>query len=152
MASTMIEEAVLSRQSIEDAFVALERLAAVGSLVLLRGLRSAAYSATVSTDPDQILSEAMAERDGTAIEASRSQGSRKLDPRAIARLESAREEHHADWLIATEGTLASARVCQGLRVICLGPGDDQFDPTRPDYRARSLLDAARFIETSAAFA
>jgi len=53
--------------------------------------------------------------------------------------------------IGDKATLASARACKGLRVICIGPGDEQPEPTRPDHRAHSLLDAARFIETSAAF-
>ena len=33
-----------------------------------------------------------------------------------------------------------------MRIICLGPAGNQPDPIRPDHRAHSLLDAARFIE------
>jgi len=109
-------------------------------------------SVLVSTDSDQLLRDARAALERIAVDTDHAGDSRKLDGRAVARLEAAQAEHHAEWLIATEWTLASARACKGLRVICVGPGDDELDPTRPDHRAHSLLDAARFIETSAAFA
>jgi hypothetical protein len=151
MPATLIEVAVLSLGSIEDRRGAIERLAAVGPIVFLRGLRSARYSVIASTsDPaaSGLVADVMA---GAPDEVPDDPGY-KPDPRAIARLESARAEHDAQWLIASEGSVASARACPGLRIICLGPAGDQLDPTRPDHYAHSLLDAARFIEAAAAFA
>ena len=79
-------------------------------------------------------------------------GGRNLDRAAVAQLQEIRAAHDAGWLIAAETTLATARACPGLRVICIGPAADHQEPTRPDHRAHSLLDAARFIETSETFA
>jgi len=154
MPATIVELAVLALDSRQDARVAIERLAAIGPVILLSGLRSANYAAVISDASTASLIETWAgdERDPAVVGEPRGGPGRKPDQRAIARLEILRADHGADWLIATDESLASARACKGLRVICLGPGNDQLDPTRPDHRAHSLLEAARFIETTAAFA
>ena len=151
MPGTLIEVAVLGLDPAEDRRIAIERLAATGPIIFLRGLRADQYSVIASTsDPiaSGLVAEVMA---GEPDEVPRDAGS-KADPRATARLESVRAEYGADWLIATDASVASARACPGLRIICLGPAGDQPDPTRPDHRAHSLLEAARLIETAAAFA
>lgn len=154
MPATIVELAVLALDSRQDARVAIERLAAIGPVILLSGLRSANYAAVISDASTGSLIETWAGDEGDPAVAGGLRGSpgRKPDQRAIARLEVLRADHGADWLIATDESLASARACKGLRVICLGPGNDQLGPTRPDHRAHSLLEAARFIETTAAFA
>ena len=154
MPATIVELAVLALDSRQDAQVAIERLAAMGPVILVSGLRSADYAAVVSDSSTRSLIESWAgdEPDRAVASEPRSGATRQLDERAIARLEALRAEHGADWLIAADETLAAARACRGLRVICLGPGDDRLEPTRPDHRAHSLLDAARFIEMTAAFA
>jgi len=152
MPATAIEVPVLSLGSIEDSRVAIERLAAIGPVVFLRGLRSERYSATASGADTALAQLADLHRAGEIPEEVLPDAGHRADPRAIARLESVRAEHGADWLIATEGTVASARACPGLRIICVGPALDQLDPTRPDHRTHSLLDAARIIEAAAAFA
>jgi hypothetical protein len=154
MPATIVELAVLALDSRQDAQVAIERLAAMGPVILLSGLRSADYAAVVSDASTRSLIESWPgdELDPAAASESHSGTTRRPDERAIARLETLRAEHGADWLIATDETLATARACKGLRVICLGPGAAQVEPTRPDHRAHSLLDAARFIEMTAAFA
>ncbi len=152
MSGTMIEVAALRLEPLTDARLAIGRLAAIGPVVLLRGLRADGYSATVSTDAEETLGGPWNDLVASGPEASRSEDNGRPDPRAVARLEAARSADGADWLIATEAILPSARACRGLRVICLGPGDDQLGPTRPDHRAHSLLDATRIIETAAAFA
>lgn len=153
MPGTMIELAVLRRDSRQDAQAVVERLAAIGPVVLLDGLHLDAYQAVVAGASGVFLPDRQAGDDHPAAAPAGDQpgSSHRADPRTVARLEAVRSEHGVDWLIATEATLASARACKGLRVICIGPGDEQPDPTRPDHRAHSLLDAARFIETSAAF-
>jgi hypothetical protein len=151
MPGTLVEVAVLSLDSIEDGRVAIERLAALGPIIFLRGLRTERYSIIAPT-PDPAGSGKVAEAMAAGRDEDPADDGHKPDPRAIARLESARAEYGAQWLIATEGSVASARACPGLRIICVGPAADQQDPTRPDHRAHSLLDAARFIETATAFA
>lgn len=151
MPATLVEVAVLRRNSIEDSRVAIERLAAVGPIVFLRGLRSEHYSVIAPT-ADPAASGLVAEVMAAGQDEVSTDDGHKPDPRAISRLESVRSEYGAQWLIATEGSVASARACPGLRIICLGPAGDQLDPTRPDHRAHSLLDAIRFIETAVAFA
>jgi len=153
MPGTMIELAVLGRDSRQDARALVERLAAIGPVVVLDGLHSAAYQAVLLSGSGELLPQTRVADDPLLAGPAEDQpgGSRRADPRTVARLEAVRSEHGVDWLIATEATLASARACKGLRVICIGPGDEQPEPTRPDHRAHSLLDAARFIETSAAF-
>lgn len=153
MPGTMIELAVLGRDSRQDARAVVERLAAIGPVVLLDGLHSAVYQSVVASVSGELLPETRVGDDHPPTDPAEDSpgGKRRADPRTVARLEAVRSEHGVDWLIATEPTLASARACKGLRVICIGPGDEQPDPTRPDHRAHSLLDAARFIETSAAF-
>jgi hypothetical protein len=151
MSGTLIEVAVLGMDPAEDRRTAIERLAAVGPIVFLRGLRADHYSVIASTtDPiaSGLVAEVMA---GEADEVAEDAGAR-ADPRATARLESIRAEYGAEWLIAIDASVASARACPGLRIICLGPAGNQPDPTRPDHRAHSLLEAARLIEAAAAFA
>src|SRR5579862_3643034 len=150
MPATAIEVSILRRESTADSALALERLAAIGPIVFLRGLRSDDYAVTASTSSPDLGRLAAALAAGEDREPAG--GGRKADPRAVARLEALRAEYGADWLIASEGSVASARACPGWRIICLGPATDQFDPTRPDHRAHSLLEAARLIEAAAAFA
>jgi hypothetical protein len=154
MAATLVELAVLAADSRHDSQVALERLAGVGAVVVLvpssvdqqtiaeaiGGASPATIARWSGITPDRSLG-------GTAY----SGGGRRIDPVAIAQLKELQAEHGAAWLIAAEETLASARACPGLHVVCVGPAPDDADPTRPDHRAHSLLDAARFIETSLAF-
>ncbi len=151
MPATMIEVSVLSLEPVEDGRIALERLAAMGPVLLLRGLRADRYSVVVATGEPAVRQRAFGPSADDLAEIGEN-SSRQPDSRAVARLEAVRAEHDAEWLIATEGSVASARACPGLRIICLGPAGDQQDPTRPDHRAHSLLDAARFIEAAAAFA
>jgi hypothetical protein len=152
MPGTMIELAVLRRDSRQDARALVERLAAIGPVVLLDGLHSGAYSAVIASASGELLPEPWTGHDRSLADLADDQPvGRHADARTVARLEAVRSEHGVDWLIATEATLPSARACKGLRVICIGPGDERPDPTRPDHRAHGLLDAVRFIETSAAF-
>jgi hypothetical protein len=154
MAATLVELSVLAADSRRDSQAALERLAGLGAVVVLVpasvdestvvesiGADSPASTARwAGVTPDRSLG-------GTA----HSGGGRRLDPVAIGQLKELQARHGAAWLIAAEQTLASARACPGLHVVCVGPAPDEADPTRPDHRAHSLLDAARFIETSLAF-
>ena len=143
MSAAMIEFEVLGAAPDDDARAALERLATVGPVILLvgdEGIAGAdAYAAAGNVDLK-------------VTRWSGAGGGRNLDRAAVAQLQEIRAAHDAGWLIAAETTLATARACPGLRVICIGPAADHQDPTRPDHRAHSLLDAARFIETSETFA
>jgi hypothetical protein len=155
MSAAMIELEVLAAAPDDDVRAAIERLGGLGPVILLvpedgtgpvtryasdgtLKVTTAAWPGTRAGGPD-------ATRRGSG-------GGRGVDRAAVARLEEIRVEHDAGWLIATEATLATARACHGLRVICVGPADDDQNPTRPDHRAHSLLDAARYIDTSEAFA
>jgi hypothetical protein len=143
MSAAMIEFEVLGAAPDDDARAALERLATVGPVILLVGAEGItgadAYAAAGNVDV-------------IVTSWSGARGGRNLDRAAVAQLQEIRAAHDAGWLIAAETTLATARACPGLRVICIGPAADHQDPTRPDHRAHSLLDAARFIETSETFA
>jgi hypothetical protein len=143
MSAAMIEFEVLGAVPDDDARAALERLATVGPVILLVGDEGIAeadeYAAAGNVDLK-------------VTRWSGAGGGRNLDRAAVAQLQEIRAAHGAGWLIAAETTLATARACPGLRVICIGPAADHQDPTRPDHRAHSLLDAARFIETSETFA
>jgi hypothetical protein len=143
MSAAMIEFEVLCAAPDDDARAALERLATVGPVILLVGEKGTtgadAYAAAGNVDLK-------------VTSWSGAGGGRNLDRAAVAQLQEIRVAHDAGWLIAAETTLATARACPGLRVISIGPAADHQDPTRPDHRAHSLLDAARFIETSETFA
>ena len=143
MSAAMIEFEVLGAAPDDDARAALERLATVGPVILLvgdEGIAGAdAYAAAGNVDLK-------------VTRWSGAGGGRNLDRAAVAQLQEIRVAHDAGWLIAAETTLATARACPGLRVICIGPAANHHDPTRPDHQAHSLLDAARFIETSETFA
>lgn len=151
MSAVMIEFEVLAVVPEDDARAAIERLATLGPVILLvgeKGIAAArAYAAAGNVD--------LKVTSWSGAGASRPSGSgsrRNLDRAAVAQLQAIRAAHDARWLIAAETTLATARACPGLRVICIGPAADHHDPTHPDHRAHSLLDAARFIETSETFA
>jgi len=160
MAATMVELAALDADSGDEARAVVERLTQLGPVILLvdpgfpgRG-RTAAGPGTIRADDlgPGVIPVPWTEVDPDASTGPpRSVGGRRLDPAAVARLTAIRAEHDADWLIATEATLASARACPGLHVVCIGPADDEVEPTRPDYRAHGLLDAVRFIETATVF-
>lgn len=154
MSAAMIELEVLAAASDDDARAAIERLGSLGPVILLVPENSTEPAQGYATDRRLNLTPAAWTGAGNGRQATTTRGSgrRRLDRTAAARLDEIRVEHGAGWLIATEATLATARACPGLRVICVGPADDGQDPTRPDHRAHSLLDAARFIETSEAFA
>lgn len=143
MSAVLIEFEVLAVVSEDDARAAIERLAMVGPVILLVGEKGTAgadaYAAAGNVDLK-------------VTSWSGAGGGRNLDRAAVAQLQEIRAAHDAGWLIAAETTLATARACPGLRVICIGPAADHQDPTRPDHRTHSLLDAARFIETSETFA
>jgi hypothetical protein len=154
MTATLVELAVLAADSRRDSQAALERLAGIGAVVVLVPSGVDEPTATESIGGDSRASIAR----WTGVTPDRSMGGsaysgggRRIDPVAIAQLKELQAEHGAAWLIAAEETLASARACPGLHVVCVGPAPDDSDPTRPDHRAHSLLDAARFIETSLAF-
>lgn len=151
MRGTLVEVAVLGLDPAEDRRIAIERLAAIGPIVFVRGLRADDYAVIAST-PDPAASGLVAEVLAGEMDAGPQDAGSKPDPRATARLEALRAEYAAEWLIATDASVAAARACPGLRIICLGPAGTQPDPTRPDHRAHSLLDAARYIEAAAAFA
>ena len=155
MTATLIELAALAADSGDDARAVVERLAQLGPVILLvdRTARVPAGGLARPEDlgPGVVTVDWIGVDPDASTGAPRSVGGRRLDSAAIARLEALRAEHQADWLIATEATLASARACPGLHIVCVGPADDQVEPTRPDYRAHGLLDAARFIETAVAF-
>jgi hypothetical protein len=155
MSAAMIEFEVLAAAPDDDARAAIERLATLGQVILLVGEKGTtgadAYAAAGNVDLTVTSwSGAGGSRPHGAGPGSRD--ARNLDRAAVAQLQEIRAAHHAGWLIAAETTLATARACPGLRVICIGPAADHQDPTRPDHRAHSLLDAARFIETSETFA
>lgn len=143
MSAVMIEFEVLAVVPEDDARAAIERLATLGPVILLVGEKGTtgadAYAAAGNVDLK-------------VTSWSGAGGGRNLDRAAVAQLQEIRAAHDAGWLIAAETTLATARACPGLRVVCIGPAADHQDPTRPDHRAHSLLDAARFIETSETFA
>ncbi len=158
MTAILVELSALAADSGDDARAFVERLAEIGQVILLvdRGALArvpAGRGAVRPEDlgPDVVSVDWIGVDPDASTGAPRSVGGRRLNSAAIGRLEALRAEHHADWLIATEATLASARACPGLHVVCVGPADDEVEPTRPDYRAHGLLDAARFIETAAAF-
>jgi hypothetical protein len=155
MSAAMIELEVLEAAPDDDARAAIERLGGLGTVVLL--VPGDWIGSPNRYTADGILKVTAAAWSGTRVGPSdgtrrHSGPGRGLDRTAIARLEEIRVSHAAGWLIAAEATLATARACPGLRVICVGPANDDQNPTRPDHRAHSLLDAARFIETSEAFA
>ena len=156
MSAAMIELEVLAAAPDDDVRAAIERLGGLGPVILLvpedgtrdrspGTPRSGHWKVTTAAWPGTRAGGPDATRRGSG-------GGRGVDRAAVARLEEIRVEHDAGWLIATEATLATARACHGLRVICVGPADDDQNPTRPDHRAHSLLDAARYIDTSEAFA
>ncbi len=152
-AATMVEHAVLAAASQEDVHAALERLGGIGSVVVLVTPADRLEGVPPLSRESGLL---LADWAGISVDRSLggtaySGGGRRLDPAAIARLTELRAEHGANWLLATEATLASARACPGLHVVCVGPAVDDADPTRPDHRAHSLLDAARFIQTALTF-
>jgi len=154
MTATLLELAALAVDSGDEARAFVERLAQLGPVILLvdRTAKVPAGAMRAGDLGPGVTSVDWIGADQDAASGSpRSVGGRRLDSAAIARLAALRAEHQADWLIATEATLASARACPGLHVVCIGPADDEVEPTRPDYRAHGLLDAARFIEMSAAF-
>ncbi|HEY7937897.1 MAG TPA: hypothetical protein VID26_12315 [Candidatus Limnocylindrales bacterium] len=152
--ATLVELAVLAADSRRDSQAAIGRLAGIGPVVILvpAGADDAAVTDSIGpSSPASIAHWAGVTADRSLGGTAYSGGGRRIDPVAIAQLKELQAEHEAGWLIATEGTLASARACPGLHVVCVGPAPDEADPTRPDHRAHSLLDAARFIETSLAF-
>ncbi|MGH2465310.1 MAG: hypothetical protein ACRDGI_07610 [Candidatus Limnocylindrales bacterium] len=154
MAATLVELAVLAADSRRDSQAALERLAGLGAVIVLvpdRTNLATATEAIGASSPASIARWAGVTPDRSLGGSAYSGGGRRIDPVAIAQLKGFQAERGAAWLIATEETLASARACPGLHVVCVGPAPDDADPTRPDHRAHSLLDAARFIETSLAF-
>ncbi len=149
MSAVMIEFEVLAAAPHDDARAAVERMGGLGPVILL----------VAAIDTQGVESYAGDERlNVTPIRWSRTGGDRRpssghvLDQAAATRLAQIQVEHGAGWLIASETTLAVARACPGLRVICVGPAENSHEPTRPDHRAHDLLDAVRFIETAEAFA
>lgn len=146
MPASMIEFEVLATVPADDARAAIERLASLGPVILLVGPDA------VQT-VDRYVPAGLAD---VVVIAWNSAHDRHAggppDPASVARLREIQTEHDAGWLVAVPATLATARACRGLRVVCIGPAGSDQQPTRPDHRAHSLLDAARFIETSDAFA
>lgn len=156
MPATIVELAVLGVDTQPDGRAALERLTAVGTVILLVGPAETARMSSLAAEFRDHPTIVLASWDGVdaaRIESwqPRTGGSRPVDPQAVSRLSELRVEYGADWLIATDATLASARACAGLQIVCIGPAPDAVDPVRPDHQAHSLLDAVRHIEASSTF-
>ena len=147
--AVLIEFEVLAAAPDDEARAAVERVASLGPVILLVSGTDLPATDRYLADPRISVTPAMWLPAGGGRAPGSSRG---VDQAAAARLAQIQADHDAAWLIATEPTLPTARTCHRLRVICVGPAPDSQDPTRPDHRAHSLLDAARFIETSEAFA
>jgi hypothetical protein len=146
MPASMIEFEVLSAVPADDARAAIERLASLGPVILL-------VPEGATHPADGYVAAGLTNVTATAWTGSRDRhAGGGPDRAAVARLQEIQAQHDAGWLVAVEATVATARACRGLRVVCIGPPRNDQEPTRPDHRAHSLLDAARFIETSEAFA
>ena len=89
---------------------------------------------------------------GVGSAGSHQTGRRPDEPSAIGELERIKSQVGATWLIASEATVPIARSVPGWQIVCVGPAPDGPQPTRPDHRAHSLLEAARLIETYETFA
>jgi hypothetical protein len=158
MTATIVEAGVLAAGSRDDGRVALERLALIGPVVLLVGPGDEAGAISLGSTGDPagsqltVVSWAGLSTDRPSGWQQHAGGGRTVDPEAVQLLMALRAAHKADWLVATEASLASGRACPGLRIVCVGPAADDADPTRPDYRAHSLLDAVHHVEAAAAFA
>jgi len=151
--SILVEAGVLASAPSDDVQAAIERLLTLGDVLLL--------VAPGDGDPVPVVVAAthteipMTRWPGVHPEPGldqRRQGGRHVDPRAATRLAEIQAASGATWLIASEDSVASARGCAGLQIVCIGPAPDEQGPTRPDHRAHSLLEAARWIETSETFA
>jgi hypothetical protein len=146
MPASMIELEVLAGVPADDARAAIERLGALGPVILL-------VPEGATDRADRYVPAGVTNVTATPWAGARDRhAGGGLNRTAVARLQEIQAQHDVGWLIAVEATLATARACRGLRVVCIGPPGSDQEPTRPDHRAHSLLDAARFIETSEAFA
>lgn len=160
MAATIVELAALAAGSRLDASAAIERLSALGPVVLLVAAGEADQAAAIATAMTTPLGgdSNVIQVPWTSVDPGRTEGwqprpggGRIVDREVVKQLTTLRLAHGADWLIATDESLASARACPGLLVVCVGPAPDGVDPVRPDHQAHSLLDAVRHIEASSAF-
>ena len=156
MAATIVEFEALAVDAQLEARTAIERLAALGPVILLvepgEATRAAAITSALADSPN-VIQVPWTGVDPGRIEGwqPRAGGGRFVDREVVEQLTALRESHGADWLIGTDESLASARACPGLLVVCVGPAPDSLDPMRPDHQAHSLLDAVRHIEASSAF-
>jgi hypothetical protein len=157
MAATIVELTALEVDSEQDGRAAVERLAALGPVVLLVSHDEDPGRAAIAEHLGNLANVVIAEWTGVGHGRSgggwqpKPGGGRTVDRTAVDQLSELQAAHGANWLIATDRTLASARACPGLLIACVGPVADRSDPVRPDHQAHSLLDAVRFIETADAF-
>jgi hypothetical protein len=149
----LVEARVLASVPLDDVQAAFERLLTLGDILLLVGPADdasalPAYGHLHSPVPSTGW-PGIATGPGSAV---RRQGGRQVDVAAAARLAQIQAGAGATWLIAADDSVATARACTGLGIVCIGPAPDEPDPTRPDHRSHSLLEAARWIETRETFA
>ncbi len=151
MGAVIVESSVLAAADRDDARTALKRLAAWGAVVLL----------STTGDPDtgaalEIASIVQAARWPGVGSTGSLQPGRRTDESsasgAVSALSRIQSEVGATWIIASEATVPIARNVPGLRIVCVGPAPDGSEPTRPDNRTHSLLEATRLIETYETFA
>lgn len=148
----LVEARALASIPIDDGQAAFERLMTLADVLLLVGpgedLSALPATAQLVTRVPSIGWPGIGTGPGPDV---RRQGGRQVDVAAAARLAQIQADTGATWLIAAEGSVATARACMGLAIVCIGPARDEHEPTRPDHRAHSLLEAARWIETREAF-
>ena len=149
MGAVIVESSVLAAADRDDARAAVERLAAIGAVVLLS---TAGDSEPMPAILDSVSNVQAVHWPGVASAGSHQPGRRPDESSAIGALERIKSRFGATWLIASEASVPIARSIPGLRVVCVGPAPDGPEPIRPDHRTHSLLEAARLIETYETFA
>ncbi len=159
MTATIVDAGVLTAGSRDEGRAAIDRLALIGPVILLVAPGDEGGAAILADPGDageghQLIAVSWAgvSTDRPAGWQQHAGGGRTVDPEVVQLLTQLRAAHTAEWLIATEASLASGRGCPGLRIVCVGPAADDADPMRPDHRAHSLLDAVHHVEAAAAFA
>jgi hypothetical protein len=149
----LVEARVLTSVPLEDVQAGFERLLTLGDVLLLVGpaddVSAVPIAAHVRNPVPSIAWPGIGTGPGSDV---RRQGGRQVDVVAAARLAQIQAGAGATWLIAAENSVATARTCAGLGIVCIGPAPEERDPTRPDHRVHSLLEAARWIETRETFA
>lgn len=149
----LVEARVLASIPLDDVLAGLERLLTLGDVLLLRGPADEGSvlptSANLRSRIPSTQWPGVGPGPGSDV---RRHGGPQVDLAAATRLAQIQAPAGATWLIAAEDSVATGRACAGLGIVCIGPAPDEHDPTRPDHRAHSLLEAARWIETRETFA